>query len=69
MSLKTSAKESRRTTAFVRSAMERYGLTEEEVRKRAIEAYGSVERTMEAMEIGEAENMAAVERACPNGYT
>lgn len=57
--------EGRQTTAFVRSAMERYGLTEEEVRKRAIEAYGSVERTMEAMEIGEAENMAAVE----SGYT
>lgn len=54
--------------AFVRSAMERYGLTEEDVRKRAIEAYGSVELTMKAMEIGEAENKAAVGRACPNGY-
>ena len=28
--------------AFVRSAMERLDLTEQEVRKRAIEAYGSV---------------------------
>ncbi|KAI6029857.1 hypothetical protein PISMIDRAFT_680793 [Pisolithus microcarpus 441] len=36
--------------------------------KRAIEAYGSVELTMTAMEIGDAENKAAVDRACPNGY-
>ena len=54
--------------AFLRSAMERLGLTEQEVRKRAIEAYGSVERTMKAMEIGEAENNAAIDRACSNGY-
>ena len=38
--------ESPQTQAFVRSAMERLGLTEQEVRKRAIKAYGSVERTM-----------------------
>ncbi|KAM6499206.1 hypothetical protein JOM56_004714 [Amanita muscaria] len=62
------APESPQIKAFVRSAMERLGLTEQEVRKRAIEAYGSVERTMKAMEIGEAENKAAIERACPNGY-
>jgi hypothetical protein len=64
----TIAPESPQIKAFVRSAMERHGLTEQEVRKRAIEAYGSVERTMKAMEIGEAENKAAIERAFPNGY-
>ena len=64
----TIAPESPQIKAFVRSAMERLGLTEQEVRKRAIEAYGSVERTMKAEEIGEAENKAAIERACPNGY-
>ncbi|KAF8740703.1 hypothetical protein AX14_007603 [Amanita brunnescens Koide BX004] len=64
----TIAPESPQIKAFVRSAMERLGLTEQEVRKRAIEAYGSVERTMKAMEIGEAKNNAAIEKACPNGY-
>jgi hypothetical protein len=61
------APESSQIKVFVRSTMERLGLTEQEVRKRAIDAYGSVERTMKAMKIGEAENKAAIERVCPNG--
>ncbi|KAI6011372.1 hypothetical protein BKA83DRAFT_4009859, partial [Pisolithus microcarpus] len=53
---------------FMHSAMERYSLTEEEVRKHAIKAYDSVERTMKVMKIGEAENKAAMERVCFNSY-
>ncbi|KAI6137359.1 hypothetical protein F5141DRAFT_1209689 [Pisolithus sp. B1] len=49
--------------------MEWLSLTKQEVMKHAIEAYGSVEHTMKAMEIAEAENNAAIERVCPNGYT
>lgn len=60
--------ESPQINMFVRSAMEQYGLTEKEVRKNAIEGYGSVENTMKAMEIADAEDKAAIERALPNGY-
>ncbi|KAI6104460.1 hypothetical protein EDD17DRAFT_1759300 [Pisolithus thermaeus] len=49
--------------------MEWLGLTKQEVMKHTIEAYGSVKCTMKAMEIAKAENNAAIERACPNGYT
>jgi hypothetical protein len=48
--------------------MQQYGLTEQEVRKRAAEMFGSLEYAMRATEIGEAENRAAIERAFPNGY-
>ncbi|KAI6023014.1 hypothetical protein BKA83DRAFT_115944 [Pisolithus microcarpus] len=51
-----------------RSAMERYALTVQEVRKRAIEVYGSAERAMKAMQIGEAENKAAIEKTRFNGH-
>ena len=53
--------------AFVRSAMERFGMTEQEVKERAIKAYGSVERATRLKEIDDAENRAAIERAFPNG--
>lgn len=66
LATRVTSPESPKIKAFVRSAMERYGMTEEEVRKGAIEAYGSVERTMEAMEIGEAEEKAAMEMVSPN---
>jgi hypothetical protein len=48
--------------------MEQHGLTEQEVRKRAVETYGSLEYAKQAMETAEAENKAAIERAFPNGY-
>jgi hypothetical protein len=48
--------------------MEQYGLTEQEVRKRAAEMFGSLEYAMLAAETAEAENKAATERAFPNGY-
>ncbi|KAI5993197.1 hypothetical protein EDD15DRAFT_2196638 [Pisolithus albus] len=55
------SQESAWVKAFVHTAMEQGGLTEEEVRKRAIKAYGSMEATMEATEIDEAEIAAAME--------
>jgi hypothetical protein len=48
--------------------MEQSGLTEQEVRKRAVETYGSLEYAKQAMETAEAENKAAIERAFPKGY-
>jgi ABC-type branched-subunit amino acid transport system substrate-binding protein len=60
--------ESHRLKAFVRSVMKQYGVTEQEVRKRAAETYGSLEYAMQAMETAEAENKAALERAFPNGH-
>jgi len=44
--------------------MIQYGLTEQEVRKRAAESYGSLEYAMQAMETPEA----AIERAFPNRH-
>ncbi|KAF8324827.1 hypothetical protein F5887DRAFT_1086031 [Amanita rubescens] len=64
----TTAPESPQLKVFVRSAMEKHGLTEQEVRTRAIEMYGSLERTMQAMQIAEARGKAAIEKAFPNGY-
>jgi len=64
----TTAPERPRLETFVRSAMRQYGLTEQEVRKRAAEMYGSLEYAMQAMETAEIENKAAIERAFPNGY-
>jgi ABC-type branched-subunit amino acid transport system substrate-binding protein len=64
----TTASESPQLKMFVRSAMAQYGLTEQEVKKRAVETYGSLEYAMQAMETAEAENKAAIERAFPNGY-
>ena len=49
--------------------MEKHGLTEQEVRTRANKLYGSLERAMQAMEIAEARNKAAMEKTFPNGYT
>jgi hypothetical protein len=62
------AGESSRLETFVCSAMTQYGLTRQEVNKRATETYGSLRNAMQAMEIAEAENNAAIERAFPNGY-
>ncbi len=45
---------------FVHLAMKQYGLTEQEVRKRAAEMYSSVEYAMRAMETTEAENKSGV---------
>jgi len=64
----TTAPESPRLKTFVHSTMTQYGLTEQEVRKRAVEIYGSIEYAMQATETAEAENKAAIERAFPNGY-
>ena len=50
---------------FACSSMEQYGMTEQEVRKRATELFGSLEKAMQAMEITEAENKAATESALP----
>ena len=47
--------------AFVCSAMERFGMTEQEVKERAIKAYGSVERATRLKENDDAENRAAIE--------
>jgi hypothetical protein len=57
----TIAPESPRLKTFVRSRL--YGPTEQEVRRRAVETYGSLEYAMQAMETTEAENKAAIERA------
>ncbi|KAI6034675.1 hypothetical protein PISMIDRAFT_117686 [Pisolithus microcarpus 441] len=62
------SQESAQVKAFVRAAMKRNSLTEEEVRKCAIEAYGSIERTMEVTEIDEAEIAATMKTVCPNSY-
>jgi ABC-type branched-subunit amino acid transport system substrate-binding protein len=64
----TTAPDSPRLKMFVHSAMKQYGLTEQEVRKRAVEMYGSLEYAMQAMETAEAESKAAIERAFPNGH-
>ncbi|KAM6504281.1 hypothetical protein JOM56_001224 [Amanita muscaria] len=48
--------------------MKRYGLTEQEVRRRAVETYGSLEYVMQALTTAEAENKAALERMFPHGY-
>jgi hypothetical protein len=60
--------ESPKLKTFLHSTMKQYGLTEQEVRKRATEVYGSLEYAMQAMETADAENKAAIERAFPNGH-
>jgi hypothetical protein len=62
------ASESPQLKTYMRSLMEQSGLTEQEVRKRAVETYGSLEYAKQAMETAEAENKAAIERAFPKGY-
>ncbi|KAF8236828.1 hypothetical protein L208DRAFT_1421779 [Tricholoma matsutake] len=52
----------------MRSLMEQSGLTEQEVRKCAVEMYGSLGYAQQAVETAEAENKAAIERAFPKGY-
>ncbi|KAF8723795.1 hypothetical protein AX14_009188 [Amanita brunnescens Koide BX004] len=66
--LATTALEAPQINAFVRSAIEKYGLTEEEVKKRATEMCGFIERYMQADEASKARDKAALERAFPNGY-
>jgi hypothetical protein len=57
-----------RLKTFVRSMMKQHGLTEQEVTKRAVKMYGSLEYAMQVMETAEADSKAAMERAFPNGY-
>ena len=66
--LAITALEAPQINAFVRSAIEKYGLTEEEVKKRATEMCGFIERYMQADEASKARDKAALERAFPNGY-
>ncbi|KAF5369684.1 hypothetical protein D9615_010160 [Tricholomella constricta] len=63
----TTAQESPRVQAFMHSTMKQYGLTEQEVRKRAAELFGSLERAMQVEETVKIEKKAAIERAFPNG--
>ncbi|KIL64267.1 hypothetical protein M378DRAFT_11636 [Amanita muscaria Koide BX008] len=60
--------ESPQLKAFVDSKMKRYGLTEQEVRRRAVETYSSLEYAMQALTTTEAENKAALECMFPHGY-
>ena len=64
----TAAPESPVVKAFVHSAMKRFGMTEQELRERAIRQYGSVEGAMRTIEASDARNKAAMEKAYPNGY-
>ena len=66
--LTSTAPESPQLRAFLRSTMEKFGLTDQEVRKRATEMFGSLEYAMQATEASEAADKAAIERAFPNGY-
>ena len=64
----TTAPESPQLKTFVGSQMEKSGLTEQEVRKWAVETYGSLEYAMQVIETAEAEKKAAIEGPFPNGY-
>lgn len=64
----TAVPESSRLKAFIHKSIKKYRLTEQEVRKRAFEIYGSLEYAMQAIEAAEAEDKAAMDRAFPNGY-
>src|SRR5262245_50916791 len=66
-SLHVLPRESSCIKTVVSSAMTQYGLTKQEVIKRATETYGSLRNAMQAMETAEAENKAAIERAFPSG--
>ncbi|KAF8623283.1 hypothetical protein AX17_007489 [Amanita inopinata Kibby_2008] len=59
--------ESDRLNTFMR-LMERHNITEEEVRRRSIIAYGSLEYAMQATECIEAEKKAAMERISHGHY-
>jgi hypothetical protein len=62
------APESPQLKAYVEKTMQQFGVTEQEVKKAAVETYGSLENAMRLTEATEAQNKAALLRAFPNGY-
>jgi len=63
----TTAVESRELKAFVRSASIEFGLTPEEVRRAAVESYGSLENAMQFKRESDATSKVALQQAFPNG--